>query len=178
VPFVPSSSRGGGGGGLASLGSVAPLAAPAATIQVTGITATATTLMVVAGGLISTAAALTDSVNVRLNSDAGAAHYGEGPAGTAWSAGFTTSWQGTIPAATMNAEGGFVMFIYGYTAAGQVVMTVTSGGRFALGGANTDFSQGSSNGVWTGPGPVTSITLTPTTGPNFSAGGYLNVYGL
>jgi hypothetical protein len=78
----------------------------------------------------------------------------------------------------MNAEGGFVMFIYGYTGAGQIVMTVTSGGRFALGGANTDFSQGSSNGVFTPGGPITAISLALTTGPNFSAGAYMNVYGL
>jgi hypothetical protein len=134
--------------------------------------------MVVAGGIISTAAALTDTINVRLNNDSTSPHYGSGPAGTVFSSGFTDAWKGTVPGATMNAEGGFVMFIYGYTLAGQVVMTVTLGGRQALGGANTDFQQGSSNGVWSGGVAVTSIQLSLVTGPNFATGGYLFVYGL
>lgn len=173
--FYPA---GGLGSGTANLLKSQTLGSPQSTISVSGIAPSATTLLVIGGGLISTAAALTDSIRMRINGDAGATNYGSGPAGTQIAAGFTSSWQWTVPAATMNAEGGFTMYLYGYNIAGQIAMGASVAGRTALAGTSADFLQGSSNGIWSGPGPVTSIALSLITGPNFQAGGYLFVYGL
>lgn len=181
MTLVPGSSRGASGGGASALVSTT-LAVAAPTITCSGIPATQTNLLVVGAGLLSTVAANTDTCVIVFNSDTTAAHYGTGPSGTSITGGFNNGIKWQMPGSSINSPGGFIMFItcYQATVSGtqQVAFTILTTGRVGLAGTSADFSQGSSNGMWTGGAAVNSISLSVATGPNYQAGGSLVVYGL
>lgn len=181
MPFInQGGSSGGGQVGAIVFRTTTTLAAPASSLSVGSIPATAKTLEVIIGSLMSTVAANTDSALLRFNGTSGASTYGAGPAasaiGTA-TGGFNNALIWTCCGSVINAPGGARFLIPNYTAAAQLNMEGVVFARTALAGTSADFLNGWSACIYTPGGPITSVAVTPLTGPNWITGAYMTVIG-
>lgn len=183
---MPILTGGGGGGGAAGSSgmtfiSTTVLGAPAAALTVSSIPSTFTDLYVVYGKLQSTRVALSDGLLVRVNSDAGASHYGAG-AGGGGAGGFGTSFTlltSATGAGITQGGGGWILITNYNDAVNQIAFMGQNGGRIGNSGVAGDFNQPTDwNGIWNNGAGINRVDLLPGTGPNWNAGGFLTVYGL
>jgi hypothetical protein len=184
-PLSPSSSgpASAAGGALTQIFD-SLLAAPAASFDVTGISAAFTHLMLV-GYLRGDTASITDSAIARLNNDSAASYDSERLQGSVTTAsavegiGGTSVTLGVIPAA--NATAGYFGAVFGILPA----YTNATGDKpvlapFWSGIANTTTNQfvGVGGGKWrTTATPVSRLTILPGSG-QFVTGSRFSLYGI
>jgi hypothetical protein len=160
------------------------LASPGPTLSVAAVPGGFTSLWVIMSGIQSSAAATSDQMLIRFNGDAGASHYGGGPATSPLNpmTGFNNAIIVTMPgtSAGISTSGQCELLIsnYNQTTANIGFMLKVSG-RTGNAGTAADFAAPSAQGLWTGNTSVlTAIAATWVTGPNFVAGATMNVYGI
>ena len=165
---------GGSGSGSAAPIANGSLSSPAASFSSTAIPGSFRAILIIYGGLISSAAAPSDNFNLRFNSDAGASHYGDSVNG------FGTAINRLIPAqtgATGNRAGGQIL-VSNYTfAGGDISLSGLHAARVALGGIPSDFTTNVWSGLWNNGQAITTVGFSLVSGGNFSAGAYVAVYG-
>jgi hypothetical protein len=182
--FFPAGGSGVGGGGLTLLGS-ATLVSPASSLTLTPavIPSGLSALLWLYEVCQSTKASSPDTMNIRINGDAGATNYGQSQlGGSSGGGGFASFWQVQIPgtASAINSNGAGTLLMTNYAGvANDVTVIGQCAGRIGNGGVASDLlTPPTWSGIWSGTKPVTSLGLTLVSGPNFAAGLKLSCYGI
>lgn len=183
MPIV-SGGAGGSGSGFASLFDSGFIAAPAATIDATGIGATSSHLFIF-GQVRSTVAAVLDNVLVTFNGDTGANYAAEAfrmhnttVLNSAAAAG-TSMELALCPGATA-AAGAFsslALWVPNYTSTTKQKAPFGINSSMATTAATTDNWVDEHVGLWSGTAAITRVTFSLTTGPNFATGSRIQVLG-